>query len=166
MDALISRVEIGERCPLCGEHRGSGEQDCHGHLAEEWAEHDVANIRPYQFQKLPEARFENAVVERVTVGSMAHDGRAFLTVYFAGGAWGQGCNPAWDREAVDRLIAVCGASDLFGCKGKHVRVGRVGGYGALIAAVAPIVSEEPMLVVRPDDVLQALEATAPRSPQP
>jgi hypothetical protein len=70
-------------------------------------------------------QWENARVERVSIGSGYHDGRGFFTIMFAGDSWGQGIqNQPLHPEFIDNFIAACGASDLFDCVGKLVRVGR------------------------------------------
>ncbi len=96
------------------------------------------NISLGSFLELPRAHIENAVVEGISVGSLHHDWRGFFTVMFSGYSWGQGCNPKWDSETIDRLIAVCGRRELFDCLNAPVRIGRIGhGTASMICVVAP-----------------------------
>lgn len=117
----------------------------------------ATNITISSFMELPNAHVENARVERISVGSNYHDGRGFFTVMFEGGSWGQGCNPKWDRETIDRLISVCGRQELFGCLNAPVRIGRIGrGTASMICIVAPLIKDDPVLVLRPDLIAEAL----------
>lgn len=53
MGELIKRGEMGDWCPLCFDHYGSGEQDCGGHSQEEWDEHDKGAVETVSVSQLP-----------------------------------------------------------------------------------------------------------------
>lgn len=90
---------------------------------------------------------KNAKVISVSVGTHAHDGRGFFSIGLEGKGWGQGTTLRWDQGTVDKLIEVCGSSDLFSCKGALVRVCYKDRYEP-IQALAHILDETKVLVIR------------------
>ena len=65
---------------------------------------------------------QNARVTDVKIGHAHHDWRGFFTIMFGSNGWGQGCCPPFTPEFIDKFIEVCGADNLFDCKGALVRV--------------------------------------------
>lgn len=101
-----------------------------------------------EYTELEEFKFENVQLVDIAIGSSAHDGRGFFSLQFEGAGWEQGVCPAWDRETVDKIIAICRKPDLQRCIGSYVRVGYHDARG-LIAVIAPLVGDTPFVAVGP-----------------
>lgn len=70
----------------------------------------------------------NARIKEIKIGSSFHDGRGFATVMLEGAGWGQGFSLSMEPRVVDGLIYAAGATDLFSCIGKFVRIKRQDGF--------------------------------------
>lgn len=77
--------------------------------------------------------WENARVDHFAIGSGAHDGRGFFSMYFDCEIGGQGSVMRWSPDAINELNAVLGIGDLVRAKGCLVRVGRSGRWGPILA---------------------------------
>ena len=77
----------------------------------------------------------------LTIGTNAHDGRAFASFCCEGNGWGQGGCLPWDRESIDTLIRVCGVADLLACKGSLLRIEREASHSGQIKALVHILDD-------------------------
>lgn len=111
------------------------------HALEDKAKRDAAASSPPSTTII-----ENAKVDRITIGTGAHDGRGFFTIGFCGGGWAQSVCPSLNREWIDAFIRICGRGDLFSCTGALVRIAwrePIRGSATMIAAVKHILEDGP-----------------------
>lgn len=91
---------------------------------------------------------ENARIDDIKVGSCCHDYRANFSITFSGNGWAQSAVLPFDIKVVDKLIDICGVSDLYSCKNKLVRIAFRSASLSPIDALFHIIDNEKNLEIR------------------